>query len=42
MGKAAVEALLTLSEGGSVDAVLSVPVEIVTSDNVDPYREMFK
>ena len=42
MGKAAVEALMTLSEGGSVDAELSVPVEIVTKDNVDPYREMFK
>lgn len=42
MGAAAVKALSTLTEGGDVDAVLSVPVTIVTKDNVDPYREVFK
>lgn len=42
MGGAAVEALMTLSDGGSVDPVLSVPVEIVTSENVEPYRAIFE
>lgn len=42
MGAAAVGALATLSEGGDVEATISVPVTIVTKDNVDPYREVFK
>jgi len=42
MGEAAVEALMTLSQGGTVDAQIAVPVEIVTKDNVEPYRSIFK
>jgi ribose transport system substrate-binding protein len=42
MGAAAVEALQTLSEGGSVEQTISVPITIVTKDNVEPYRDMFK
>ncbi len=42
MGAAAVDALATLSKGGEVEATISVPVTIVTKDNVDPYREVFK
>ncbi|MCF6367285.1 substrate-binding domain-containing protein [Rhizobium halophilum] len=42
MGAAAVEALQTLSEGGSVEQTISVPITIVTRDNVEPYRDMFK
>lgn len=42
MGAAAVEALGTLSEGGSVEAEISVPVTIVTSENVDAFRAAFE
>ncbi len=42
MGAAAVDALKTLSEGGSVEASISVPVEIVTQENVEPYRAIFQ
>ena len=42
MGAAAVEALTTLADGGEVDQIISVPVTIVTSENVDPYRAVFK
>ena len=42
MGAAAVAALETLRKGGTVEATISVPVEIVTKANVDPYRETFK
>jgi ribose transport system substrate-binding protein len=42
MGAAAVDALKKLSEGGSVEANISVPVTIVTKENVDPYRTIFK
>ena len=42
MGAAAVEALNTLTEGGSVDAAIAVPVTIVTSDNVDDFRSIFE
>lgn len=42
MGAAAVDALNTLSGGGTVEASISVPVTIVTKDNVDPYRAIFK
>ncbi|MFC6486566.1 substrate-binding domain-containing protein [Nitratireductor sp. GCM10026969] len=42
MGAAAVEALNTLSGGGEVDETISVPVTIVTKENVDPYRAIFQ
>jgi len=42
MGAAAIEALNTITDGGEVDAVISVPVTIVTQDNVDPYRAIFE
>ncbi|WP_457590017.1 substrate-binding domain-containing protein [Jiella marina] len=42
MGAAAIEALETLREGGTVEESISVPVEIVTKENVDPYRETFQ
>ncbi|MFN4061010.1 MAG: substrate-binding domain-containing protein [Paracoccus hibiscisoli] len=42
MGAAAVEALGTLSDGGSVEAEISVPVTIVTSENVDQFRAAFE
>ena len=42
MGAAAVEALNILTEGGSVEAQIAVPVTIVTSDNVDDFRSIFE
>jgi len=42
MGAAAVDALKTLSDGGSVEMEIAVPVTIVTKDNVEPYRATFK
>lgn len=42
MGAAAVEALMTLSEGGSVEENISVPVTIVTRENVDDFRAIFQ
>lgn len=42
MGAAAVEALITLSEGGTVDTEIAVPVTIVTKDNVDDFRAQFE
>jgi ribose transport system substrate-binding protein len=42
MGKAAVEALVTLSNGGTVERNIAVPVTIVTKDNVDDFRSMFQ
>ncbi len=42
MGAAAVEALDTITDGGEVDAVISVPITIVTSENVDEFRGMFE
>jgi len=41
-GKAAVEALITLKKGGKIEPVINVPVTIVTKDNVDQFRGMFK
>ncbi len=41
MGAAAVEALETIRTGGTVEASISVPIEIVTKENVDPYRETY-
>ena len=42
MGRAGIDALVTLSRGGTVDRTVSVPVAIVTKANVDPYRSVFK
>jgi ribose transport system substrate-binding protein len=42
MGAAAVDALAKLAKGGTVDKAISVPVTIVTKDNVEPYRAVFK
>ncbi|WP_283094797.1 hypothetical protein [Loktanella sp. SALINAS62] len=42
MGAAAVEALKTISEGGSVESTIAVPVTIVTSENVDTFRSVFE
>ena len=42
MGAAAVTALKTLSSGGTVEPTISVPVTIVTKQNVEPYRAVFK
>jgi ribose transport system substrate-binding protein len=41
-GYEAVKACKTLAEGGTVEAFIDVPITIVTKDNVDPYREIFK
>ncbi|RTM10136.1 MAG: sugar ABC transporter substrate-binding protein [Hyphomicrobiales bacterium] len=42
MGEAAVKSLDTITKGGSVDKNVAVPVTIVTKDNVEPYRAVFK
>jgi ribose transport system substrate-binding protein len=42
MGKAAVEALSTLSNDGTVEKSISVPVTIVTPENVDQFRSLFQ
>lgn len=42
MGAAAVDALATITDGGSVDPIISVPVTIVTSENVDDFRSIFE
>ena len=42
MGAAAIEALGTLSDGGSVQAEISVPITIVTTENVDDFRAAFE
>ncbi|WP_251976076.1 substrate-binding domain-containing protein [Salinicola avicenniae] len=42
MGAAAIEALNTLSDGGEVEANISVPVTIVTQENVDAFRGLFQ
>ncbi len=41
-GKAAVEALIKLKKGETVEPIINVPVTIVTKKNVDQYRAMFK
>jgi ribose transport system substrate-binding protein len=41
-GKAAVEALDKVKKGGTIDKIINVPVTIVTKDNVDKFRDMFK
>lgn len=42
MGKAAIEALAKIAAGEAVEPVISVPATIVTKDNVDQFRDMFK
>jgi ribose transport system substrate-binding protein len=42
MGAAAVDALVTITGGGTVERNISVPVTIVTKDNVDAFRGMFQ
>jgi ribose transport system substrate-binding protein len=42
MGAAAVDALQKVSDGGSVEKTISVPITIVTKENVEPYRAVFK
>jgi ribose transport system substrate-binding protein len=42
MGAAAVDALVTLTDGGTVEKNISVPVTIVTKQNVDDFRAMFQ
>ena len=42
MGAAAVEALDKITAGETVEAEISVPIEIVTSENVEPYRAVFQ
>ncbi|GAA2814048.1 monosaccharide ABC transporter substrate-binding protein (CUT2 family) [Aminobacter aminovorans] len=42
MGAAAIDALKKVSDGGSVEKTIAVPVTIVTKDNVEPYRAVFK
>jgi ribose transport system substrate-binding protein len=42
MGAEAVKALDTITGGGTVEKVLPVPVTIVTKENVEPYRAIFK
>ena len=41
-GKVAIESLAKIKAGGKVDAVIHVPVTIVTKANVEKYRTMFK
>lgn len=41
-GYEAVKAAKTLVEGGSVDKLMNIPITIVTKDNVEPYRAIFK
>lgn len=42
MGAAAVDALKTLSDGGTVEPNIAVPVAIVTKENVDDFRSLFE
>jgi ribose transport system substrate-binding protein len=42
MGAAAVDALVTITGGGTVEKSISVPVTIVTKANVDDFRAMFQ
>ncbi|RWO33080.1 MAG: sugar ABC transporter substrate-binding protein [Mesorhizobium sp.] len=41
-GKAAVEALVKLKKGETVERIINIPVTIVTKDNVEQYRAMFQ
>ncbi|MBS1182299.1 MAG: periplasmic binding protein/LacI transcriptional regulator [Proteobacteria bacterium] len=41
-GKAAVDALMTLKKGGTVEPIINVPVTIVTKGNVADFKAMFQ
>lgn len=41
-GKAAVEALAKLKKGETVEPIINIPVTVVTKENVDQFRGMFK
>lgn len=41
-GKAAVEALVKVKKGEKIEPIINVPVTIVTKENVDKFRGMFK
>ncbi|RWO46996.1 MAG: sugar ABC transporter substrate-binding protein [Mesorhizobium sp.] len=41
-GKAAVESLVKLKKGETVEPIINIPVTIVTKDNVEQYRAMFQ
>lgn len=41
-GKAAVEAAMTLINGGTVEPVVYIPIAIVTQENVDDFRSLFE
>lgn len=41
-GKAAIEALTKLKKGEKIEPIINVPVTIVTKDNVNQFRGMFK
>lgn len=42
MGAAAINALVAIDAGDEIEANISVPVTIVTSDNVDDFRALFE
>lgn len=42
MGGSAVDALVAITAGDTVDMQIDVPITIVTADNVDEFRETFK
>ena len=42
MGAAAVDALAKIHAGGTPEKQIAVPINIVTKDNVEPYRSVFK
>ncbi|WP_246737294.1 substrate-binding domain-containing protein [Nordella sp. HKS 07] len=42
MGAAAVDALVKITKGETVPATIPVPITIVTKDNVEPFRAIFK
>ena len=42
MGAAAVDALVAIASGDTVESQIDVPITIVTSSNVDEYRDTFK
>ena len=41
-GKAAIEALIKLKKGETVEPIINIPVTIVTKENVEQYRAMFQ
>jgi ribose transport system substrate-binding protein len=41
-GQAAVEALVKLGKGETIEPIINIPITIVTKENVDQFRGMFK